>query len=151
MHRAGAGNEGTLPLANSNAAQKMREIAISKLPPKEAHLDALDGQFKDQVLHSQVLVMTYVASEVTKGGIIRPHKAIEEDRFQGKIGMVIAMGPGAFKDDTVAQFHGKKLKVGDWVLTRPADGMEIFYKGNTLRLFEDVSIKAIISDPSLYW
>jgi co-chaperonin GroES (HSP10) len=128
----------------------MQQIAESRLPHVARHLEVL-GPFQDQVLHSQVLTMTFVDSEITDGGIIKPPKSRDEDRFQSKIGLVIAMGPGAFKDDTIAQFHGKVLKVHDWVLMRPADGMEIFFNGCTLRLFEDVNIKAIISDPTMYW
>lgn len=128
----------------------MQSIAESSLPHLERHLQVL-GKFKDQVLHSQVLTMTFVDSERTAGGIIKIAQTRDEDRFQGKVGLVVAIGPGAFKDDTIAQFHGTKLKLHDWVLTRPADGMEIFYNGCTLRLFEDVNIKAIIADPTMYW
>jgi co-chaperonin GroES (HSP10) len=137
-------------MANSNATQKMREIAESKLPSKKAHLKAL-GIYADEVFHSQVLCMTYISPEKTQGGIIIPDKPKDEDRFQGKIGLVIAMGPGAFKDDAVAKFHGQTISVGDWVLVRPSDGMEMFYNGCSLRLFQDVDIRKRITDPSKYW
>jgi co-chaperonin GroES (HSP10) len=141
-------------MAKTNASEAMLKIA--ETPRKtvkdhlKAHLDVL-GPYKDTVLHSQVLVMTYIAPSRTAGGIIITQKSQEEDRFQGKIGFVVAMGPGAFKDDAVAKFHGEKLKKHDWVLMRPADGMEIFYNGCSLRLFQDVDIKCRIEDPSKYW
>lgn len=138
-------------MANTNAIQKMRQIADSKLPSKKAHLEAL-GKYEDEIYHSQVLVMTYVKPSRSKGGIILGgDDTLQEDRFQGKLALVIAMGPGAFKDDVVAKFHGKKPKVGDWVLTRPADGMEFFYNGCTVRLFQDVDIKGPVKDPTRYW
>jgi co-chaperonin GroES (HSP10) len=137
-------------MANSNVTQKMRDIAQSKLSSKQAHLAAL-GKYADEVLHSQVLCMTYVQPEKTSGGIILIDKSRDEDRFQGKIALVIAMGPGAFKDDAVAKFHGKKLKVHDWVLVRPSDGMEMFYNGCSLRLFQDVDIRMRIDDPARFW
>jgi hypothetical protein len=90
-------------VANTNSTQKQEWIAQSKLPPKKAHLEAL-GKYKDKVLHSQVLVMGYTPAERTKGGIILTARARDEDRFQGKIGLVVAMGPGAFKDDAIAKF-----------------------------------------------
>ena len=141
---------GVPPLANSNATQKMREIAESALPSKKAHLAAL-GTYTDEVLHSQVLCMTYVQPEKTSGGIILIDKSRDEDRFQGKIALVVAMGPGAFKDDAVAKFHGQTVKIGDWVLVRPSDGMEMFYNGCSLRLFQDVDIRKRITDPLKYW
>lgn len=137
-------------MANSNASQKMREIAESKLPSKKAHLAAL-GSYTDEVFHSQILCMTYVQPERTAGGIILTHKSQDEDRFQGKIALVIAMGPGAFKDDAIAKFHGQKIKVHDWVLARPSDGLEFFYNGCTVRLFQDVDIRMRIADPSKFW
>lgn len=138
-------------MAKTNAAQKMQEIAESGLPPKQAMLKAL-GAFKDQVLHSQVLVMTYVQPLRTAGGIILTSKTIEEDRFQGKVGLVIAKGPGAFVDQgEVAKFFGTMIEVGDWVLTRPADGMELFFNGCSLRLFQDVNILAKVAEPAAYY
>jgi co-chaperonin GroES (HSP10) len=137
-------------MANSNASQKMRQIAESSQSSKEAHFAAL-GVYTDEVLHSQVLCMTYVQPEKTSGGIILIDKSRDEDRFQGKISLVIAMGPGAFVDDAVAKFHGKKIEVGDWVLVRPSDGMEIFYNGCSLRLFQDVDVRMRINDPMKFW
>lgn len=137
-------------MANSNAAQKMQQISESKLSDRDRHLDAL-GKFTDAVLHSQVLVMTYIQTALTAGGIIIPGKSLDEDRFQGKIGLVVALGPGAFKDDHVAQFHGAKIREGDWVLVRPSDGLEMFYNGCSCRLFQDVDIRAKIDNPSKYW
>lgn len=137
-------------MAKSNAMQKMRAISISTLSEIGRHLKEL-GDFDGEVLHSQVLCMTYTQPAVTQGGIHLPDSAIQEDRFQGKIALVIAMGPGAFQDDAVAKFHGVKLKLHDWVLVRPSDGMEMFYNGCSLRLFQDVDIRMRIDDPSNYW
>lgn len=130
--------------------QKMREIAQSKLPSKKAHLAAL-GEYTDEVLHSQVLCMTYCQPEKTQGGILLPDNSLQEDRFQGKIALVIALGPGAFVDDAVAKFHGVVIQIHDWVLVRPSDGTELFYNGCSLRLFQDVDIRKRITDPQKYW
>lgn len=136
-------------MSKTNASHKIQEISESTLPPLKAHLKAL-GKFPDTILHSRILTMTYIAS-ARRGSIIIPDKARDEDRWQGKIGLVIAMGPGAFKDDVVAKFHGQKLKIHDWVLTRPADGMELFFNGCSMRLFSDVDIFAKITDPVEYY
>jgi len=128
-------------MPKTNAIQKMQQISESKGSDVERHLLALDGDFEGVVLHSQVLCMTYIDSAVTEGGIIKPPNAVEEDRFQGKIFLVLEMGPGAFVDDKIAQFHGVKPMKHTWVMARPSDGLEFFYNGNTLRLFQDVDIR----------
>jgi co-chaperonin GroES (HSP10) len=137
-------------MARTNAMQKAREISESRDTDVERHLRAL-GPFEDEVLHSQVLCMTYVQRSITEGGVHIPDRSIEEDRFQGKIALVVAIGPGAFKDDKIAQFHGKKIELHDWVLVRPSDGLEIFVNGNSCRLFEDVDVKIRVKVPRLYW
>jgi co-chaperonin GroES (HSP10) len=140
-------------MARSNAIGKMRQIAEKASTVKEASkaiLEAL-GKHDTQVLHSRVLVAGYVRPAKTKGGLFLPDKTIEEDRFQGSIGLVIALGPGAFKDDNIAKFHGMKLKVGDWVMYLPADGIATFVNEVPCRLFDDTRILMKVTNPELYF
>lgn len=140
-------------MARSNAIGKMRTIAESSSDPRQALFDALgSNNLKDfTVLHSQVLVATYVRPAKTKGGIFMPDKIVEEDRWQGNCGMVIALGKGAFKDDAVAKFHGDSLKVGDWVMYVAADGVSLFINEVPCRLFQDTRILMKVTDPEIYY
>jgi co-chaperonin GroES (HSP10) len=155
-------------MARSNAIGKMREIAedeLNQTNPRLAHLRALtnnyeataaellDGPLAGEVtvLHSQVLVMGYIAPARTAGGIILTDKAVEEDRYQGSTGLVIAMGPGAFKDDAVAKFHGQHLQIGDWVMFVPSDGIGLFINRTPCRLFQDVRILMKVENPNIYY
>lgn len=155
-------------MARSNAIGKMREIAETELnitDPRLAHLQALTNNHDatlDQllegplagevtVLHSQVLVMGYIAPARTAGGIILTDKAVEEDRYQGSTGLVIALGKGAFKDDAVAKFHGDELKVGDWVMFVPSDGIGLFINRTPCRLFSDTRILMKVENPGIYY
>lgn len=133
-----------------NATGKMRQIAESEVDAKKALLHAL-GKHDTEVLHSKVLVAGYIRPAKTKGGIYLIDKTIEEDRYQGTIGMVIGLGPGAFTDDNIAQFHGKKLKVGDWVMYVAADGVAMFINEVPCRLFDDSRILMRVKDPELYF
>lgn len=137
-------------MARSNAMTKMRQIAESSHDPKKALLDAL-GKHDTKVFHSKVLVATYIQPAMTKGGIIRPDKTIEEDRYQGTTFLVIGMGAGAFKDDNIAQFNGDKLEVGDWVMGVAGDGISLFINEVPCRLFDDTRILMRVKDPELYF
>lgn len=137
-------------MARSNAIGKMRAIAEDITDPKQVLLKNL-GKHGTKVLHSQVLVAGYVRPAKTKSGLWLTDKTIEEDRFQGNIGMVIGMGPGAFKDDTIAQFHGIKLEIGDWVMYVPADGISLFINEVPCRLFSDTRILMKVTDPEIYY
>lgn len=137
-------------MARSN--HKMTEIAEFVGPRDKALLHALEGAHKTQtILHSQVLVAGYIASARTAGGIFKIDKTIEEDRWQGNVGLVIGLGKGAFKDDAVAKFHGDKLKVGDWVMYQPADGISMYINQVPCRLFQDTRILMKVTDPEIYY
>lgn len=127
-------------------------IAISEraVDAKQALIEAL-GHFDHEVLHNRVLVATYIQPAKTQGGIIIPQKTRDEDIYQGNVGLVIGLGPGAFKDDAVAQFHGVRLNLHDWVLYLPADGLSLEINQVPCRLFADVDIRMRVTDPSIYW
>ena len=140
-------------MARSNAIGKMRQIAEKSSTPQEAAKSILSaiGKHDTYVFHSKVLVAGYVRPAKTAGGIILPDKVIEEDRFQGTVGLVIGLGKGAFKDDNIAKFNGDKLKVGDWVLTVAADGVAMFINEVPCRLFDDTRILMKVKNPELYF
>jgi co-chaperonin GroES (HSP10) len=142
--------EGLQLMARSN--HKMRDIAEFVGPRDRALLASLAGEHKNlTVLHSQVLVAGYIAGARSRGGIIFTDKTVEEDRWQGNIGLVIALGKGAFKDDAVAKFHGDKLKLGDWVMYLPADGVSLFINQVPCRLFQDTRILMRVDNPEIYY
>jgi co-chaperonin GroES (HSP10) len=137
-------------MARSN--HKMREIAEFVGPRDKALLHALNNEHKKlTVLHSQVLVAGYIATSRSKGGIIFTDKTVEEDRWQGNIGLVIGLSKGAFKDDNVAKFHGDTLKLGDWVLYQPADGIALFINQVPCRLFQDSRILMKVDNPEVFY
>ena len=136
------------------ARAKLRELASAD-DPKQAILNELGDLSGLELFHNQVMVATYIRPERTSGGIFLPDKTLAEDRFQGKVGLVVKLGPLAFKDDAIAKFGGVKLEEGDWVYYRASDGMELFSVDKTggvpCRIFEDTQIKGRVSDPALLW
>lgn len=139
---------------------KLREIAAaSQHDPKTALLDALAGAADHiEIFHNAVLVATYIEPEQTQGGVFLPDKALQENRFQGKCGLVLKMGPRAFIDQPPhVLFGGIAPKEGDWVIVRPSDGLEMFLApagsrdGVSVRWFEDTQIKGRVPDPSMIY
>ncbi len=133
--------------------------------PKRAILDKIERDIAGMdVFHNLVLVASYVAPPRTMKGpngenipFYETDKKLDEHRFQGKVGMVLKMGPLAFRDDKNVSFGGDKIEVGDWVVTRPSDGLEWFLSapqakdGVCVRVFEDTQIKARVPDPSMIY
>lgn len=136
----------------SNSVGKLRQIVEEQRDPKEALLDALGKIDKDVVTACRVLVATHPGQKYHPGTkILRTDKDLLEQQYQGSVGLVVKKGPGAFMDAPGAQFHDLKVEEGDWVLTRPADGLSLFINQVPCRLFEDVNILMVVKNPDIYW
>lgn len=102
-----------------------------------------------EVMYNQLLVGIYIRPEKTRGGIILADQSKDEDKFQGKVGLVLKVGPTAFVSDGELDFAGQKAEVGDWVVYRVGDGWQLKVGQRACRMLADRSIKLKISDPSL--
>lgn len=100
-----------------------------------------------ELFHNQILVAVYIRPEKTKGGILLINQTRDEDKYQGKVGLVLAKGPLAFKDDSRNDFAGQDVKIGDWITFRASDGWQLTIKDNLCRMLQDVDVKARIQQP----
>ena len=137
----------------------LRAIAeAANFDPKKALFKAAGPMQEYEVFHNFVLVATYIPPEKI-GSIYVTDRTLAEARFQGKIGLVLKCGPLAFNESVMANFGGVHIEIGDWVLSRPSDGLELFIKdysgkandGLACRLIEDSLIKGRVRDPSLVY
>lgn len=101
-----------------------------------------------EVLYNQVLIAIYFRPERTAGGIIRPQSNTTEDMWQGKVGLVVKLGPNAFEDDDGFQFHGQKAAVGEWVVFKVGDAWSVQVAGFPCRLVADSNIRMKTTDPN---
>jgi co-chaperonin GroES (HSP10) len=115
----------------------------------QAGLDDALGKF--EVFHNQVLVGIYMRDGTTKGGIILPDKTKDEDRWQGKVGVVLKKGATAFVNDARNDFHDQNVSTGDWVVFRVSDGFPLDINKVHCRLIEDIHIKARVTHPDIIW
>ena len=75
----------------------------------------------------------------------------EQDKYQGKVGLVVKKGPSAFKDETGRWFKDADVNVGDWVVFRPSDGWSVAINGQPCRLMDDVVIRGRVQHPDSVW
>lgn len=98
----------------------------------------------------EVLVATYIETEMTKGGIIKPNNSVAEPLFQGKVGLVLQLGPMAFKYDLYGhKWEGVSFDVNDWVILRFADSWNIHLAGVDCKIVDFESIRAVVDDPTV--
>lgn len=130
------------------SAQKIAELSQAR-DPKQALLDAVGDLSKEKVFFNHILVATYITSEKTAGGIIRPQNNIREAEYQGKVGLVIQKGPQAFKDDAEVEFDGQNVERGDWVVFRVGDGFACTINGIPCRMLTDRAIRMKLTKPDV--
>ena len=116
---------------------------------KKTVFGILGGLDDVEVLYNAVLIAAYIRPERTSGGIIRPTENVAEDVWQGKSGLVLKLGPNAFKDDEYNKFHNQRVDVGDWCAFFIQDAKLLSIKDVPCRLVEDSNIKLKVKDPSI--
>lgn len=103
------------------------------------------------VMNNQVVMAIYSEPEKTAGGVILPDSRRNEAEFQGKVGLILAIGPMAYQDDGGRWFQGRKPVVGDWIVIRASDGWRLDLYGVQCRLFDDTLTRMIIPHPEAIW
>lgn len=130
------------------------------------------------LLRNRVLVASFIRPEKTSGGIIRPDAVREEDKWQGKAGLILAVGPSAFEfpeivddidqacqengcvtreDISIIKYERHNLpRIGDWVFFRGSDtwdsGLQVAPGvGAHCRFIFDDAIIGRIADPATIW
>lgn len=122
--------------------------------PRDALLKKIGDISDIELCHNQVLVAVYMAPEKTSGGIVVPISVRDEDRHQGKVGLILKVGPLAFKDDTGKWVWPDGIGVGDWVYFRTSDGWQTTvnsHRDNLCRHLSDADIKGRIQHPDKVW
>ena len=133
----------------------MTAVNVMKMEHKEAPEDVILNQIGDisdyTLFHNRILVGIYQRPKKTAGGIHLPDQVTKEETFQGKCGLVLKVGPGAFKDDQINKFHGASVSVGDWVVFRTSDGWPVLIHGVLCRHLEDAHVVARIPSPDMIY
>ena len=119
--------------------------------PKEKILEALGDLSNVEVFNTQVLVAVYIRPQKTKSGLYLSDKTIDEDRYQGKVGLLVKMGPHAFHDESGEWFNDTSFRLHDWLVYRPSDGWSITVNGVLCRMLSDTQIKMRIQSPDAVW
>lgn len=88
--------------------------------PKQEILDRVGDLSGVDVFGSDILCAIYKRPEKTKSGIYLTDTQRDEDRYQGKVFLVLKMGPTAYLDENGEKF--RDIKEGDWIVARSSDG-----------------------------
>lgn len=138
-------------MASVGASKSFQHMDHSAEDPAQKILNEI-GDISDLELTGvQVLVGTYIRPKKTSGGIILTDKMLDEDLYQGKTGLVLKVGPGAFVDGDNAdtKFNGFIVKPGEWIFYGVQDGLSLNINGHHCRIVEDVHVRGRIPHPDM--
>lgn len=119
--------------------------------PAKKLLDELGDLSSVEMFNNNVLVAVYIRPEKTKSGLYISSKTIDEDRYQGKVGLLVKTGPKAFSADSDEWFRDVSVNVGEWLTFRPSDGWSLNVNGVLCRVMPDVQVKGRIDRPDRVW
>jgi co-chaperonin GroES (HSP10) len=119
--------------------------------PRKEIISQIGDISEIEVFNNQILVAIYIRPQKTKSGIILTEKYTDEDKYQGKIGLVLKKGPDAFIDESGKWFKDVKISEGDWVVFRPSDGWALSVNGQSCRLLDDVTVRGRVKQPDSIW
>lgn len=120
--------------------------------PKKIVQDRVKSHVKGvELFGSRLLIATAPMPEASAGGILFADKTIDENRFQGKVGLVLKIGPGAFKYSGQYAYEGPVPKVGDWVFYRNSDTWECSINGVSCRFVLDDFVVGKVPSPDHIW
>lgn len=123
-------------------------------PPAEEIHDHLAGAHDGfQVNGVDILIAIYQRPLKTKGGIIITETAQGEDLYQGKVGLILKVGPlvNDTNKDLFLWFGGKLPKVGDWAVVRVGDTYAFNMNNVPCRLVEAKQLRGLVAQPDSVW
>lgn len=125
------------------------EVISTATDPKGAIIKFIGDLSTFEVMGDRVLVGIYMRPERTKGGIIRPNTNKEEDVWQGKVGLVLKLGPNAFINPDDGSRYEQRVEEGDWVVFKVGDGWQLEVNKMPCRMIKDTNFIARIQDPMM--
>ena len=90
--------------------------------------------------------LPYKGQGKTKGGIILADETIEERGYTTVTGLVLKVGPDAYKDETRFP-NGPWCKKNDWIIFGRYAGSRFGIEGGEVRILNDDEIIAVVKDP----
>ncbi len=125
------------------------------LTPKE-EADALLARLGDlsgiKLFGNRVLVAKFIRTHIgTSGKLLAAKQTNDEDKWQGKVGLVVMKGTIAFQDDESTVWHGDDVAVGDWVFYQYGDGTDVDVGDVHCKILKEGEIAGVIPRPDFFF
>lgn len=129
-------------------------IMLHTEDPKEVVLRELGDIDDFEIWHNQVLIAIYERPNKTAGGILLTDSSRDEDKHQGKVGLIVKVGPAAFHDAANKWQWPEDFTEGPlhhWVFFKASDGWAQDVNKKRCRVLYDEDIRGRIQHPDQVW
>jgi co-chaperonin GroES (HSP10) len=126
-------------------------VMKSEVNPRDELINKIGDTSGIELFNTQVLVAKFVRPQKTRGGILLTDNTRKEDIYQGKIGLVVAMGHSAFKEDDGKWFNYADIGLHTWVMYRTSDGLDMLVNDVDCKVLKDQAILGRVRDPLSIW
>ena len=133
-------------------------------PERAEILDKLGDLASVEIANNEVLLAIYIRSNRSPSGIYLTDNTVKEDEYQGKVGLVVKIGPACQFRRTNPETgitYGLDVKLHDWVVVRPSDTWPFDLNTDTsemdrskfvkCRLAYDDMIRMRVPHPQMIW
>lgn len=106
------------------------------------------------VFHNWIITATYYLPDKIGSGkvtLFLPDSVHDEALSQGKVGLVIAKGPLAFRNSANIDFCGQNVEIGDWVQYDIMEGRQFTADRVHCRRLKDTQVVMKLPDPQLVY
>ena len=136
---------------NNKIAEEKENRFVAKI--QQEALKGIDHLPTEKVLDRlpkptgwRLLILPYRGQGKTKGGIILSDETIEERGYTTVTGLVLKVGPDAYKDEKRFP-NGPLCKEKDWMIFGRYAGSRFGIEGGEVRILNDDEIIAVVKDP----
>ena len=95
-----------------------------------------------------VLVVLPKVEDKTKGGVLLPTEIKNREDIASIVAKVVAIGPDAYPETEARFRNGAWCQVDDWVLISKYSGHRFEFEDIEMRLINDDSVLATVSNPT---
>jgi co-chaperonin GroES (HSP10) len=126
-------------------------VMFHEKDPREVALESIGDISDVEISGNQVLIVTYERPEKTKSGLLLADVTKDEDRSQGKVGLIVKMGATAFVDPENKYGFPPDMALHDWIFYRASEAWAVTVNGKHCRVLEDVNLRGRVSHPDVVW
>jgi co-chaperonin GroES (HSP10) len=106
-----------------------------------------DENIPTPVGYHLLIAMPEVSETYGESGVIKSAKSVQHETILSMVGVVLDMGESAYSDKDRFP-NGPWCEVGDYVMFRTNSGTRFKVGGKEMRLMNDDSIEAVVTDPN---